>query len=328
MTRDAPSARRTLSNGLEAALRPDAHGLVLVIDGIEQSHLGVPGAPPRHASHRWMLAASIAALGARTGAVQPGGEPHPGSAELHPGRGAEPRVVSGATALHLGGGAAALHLGGGAAALPRALQHAVPGLRQRVVELEPALVDLVAEGAPLPPGIEVVVGDGRAVLERVPSPVALVTIDVFGAGSVPAAFTTVECFAAARASLAPGGTLVVNTADGPPLRFVRSQVATLQAVFAHVALISTGSTLAGARHSNLVLVASDAPLPVDDIRERVRVGPPPAAVVAGRRLARFAADTAPQPVRDATAVDSPAPVRSAYLGSASLPPSLTDPTDD
>mgnify|MGYP000362337570 FL=1 len=318
--RDAPpSVRRTLSNGLEAVLRPDAHGFVLVIDDIEQSHLGAPGAPPRHASHRWMLAASLAALGARTDALRLGGEARPG--------GGEQRLADGADA-RFDARRAAVHLGGGAAALPRALQHALPALRQRIVELEPALVDLVAEAAPLPPGIEVVVGDGRAVLERVPSPVALVTIDVFGAGSVPAGFTTVECFSAARAALVPGGTLVVNTADGPPLCFVRSQIVTLQAVFEHVALISTGSTLAGARHSNLVLVASDAPLPVDDIRERVRVGPPPAAVVAGRRLARFAADTAPEPVRDATAVDSPAPVRSAYLGSASLPPSLTDPTDD
>ncbi len=222
----------------------------------------------------------------------------------------------------------ALHLGGGAAALPRALQHALPRLRQRVVELEPGLVELVAEGAPLPEGIDVVIGDGRAVLERVASPVALVTVDVFGAGTVPAPFTTVECFAAARAALAPGGAIVVNSADGPPLRFVRTQVATLQAVFAHVALISTGSTLAGARHSNLVLVASDAALPIDAIRDRVRVGPPPAAVVHGARLARFVADTAPEPVRDATAVDSPAPVRSAYLGASSLPPSLMERIDD
>lgn len=286
------ASRRSLSNGLEAILRPDEHGLVLIIDGIEQSHLGAPGAPPRHVSHRWMLAASLAALA-----------PFPAGAE-------------------------ALHLGGGAAALPRALQHALPHLRQRVVELEPRLVELVAEGAPLPPGIEVVVGDGRAVLESVASPVALVTIDVFGAGRVPAPFTTVECFAAARAALVPGGALVVNSADGPPLRFVRSQIATLQAVFAHVALISTGSTLAGARHSNLVLVASDAPLPTERIRDGVRVGPPPAAVVDGRRLARFVADTAPAPVRDATATDSPPPVRSAYLGSAALPSSLTERIDD
>lgn len=298
-----------LSNGLEAILRPDEHGLVLVIDGIEQSHLGPPGAPPRHASHRWMLAASLAALESLDGHAGPPGAGTSGS--------------SGG-----GEGLGALHLGGGAAALPRALQHDLPHLRQRVVELEPRLVELVAEGAPLPTGIEVVVGDGRAMLERVATPVALVTVDVFGGGRVPAPFTTVECFAAARAALVPGGALVVNSADGPPLHFIRGQVATLQAVFAHVALISTGSTLAGARHSNLVLVASDAPLPTDRIRERVRLGAPPAAVVEGRRLARFVADTAPEPVRDATATASPPPVRSAYLGSASLPPSLTDPTDD
>lgn len=283
---------RTLSNGLEARLVADAHGLVLVIDGIEQSHLGPPGAPPRHVSHQWMLAASLASLPVEAGPAE------------------------------------ALHLGGGAAALPRALQHARPQLRQRIVELEPRLVELVAEGAPLPDGVDVVVGDGRAMLERVSSPVALVTVDVFGAGTVPAPFTTVECFAAARAALVPGGALVVNSADGPPLHFVRSQVATLQAVFAHVALVSTGSTLAGARHSNLVLIASDAPLPVDEIRARVRVGPPPAAVVHGARLARFIADTAPAPVRDATAVGSPAPVRSAYLGASSLPPSLIERIDD
>lgn len=304
------SSRRMLSNGLEASLRPDAHGLVLVIDGIEQSHLGPAGATPRHGSHRWMLAASLAGL-ALAGSA--------GGADARNGADAAPTA---------GEGLAALHLGGGAAALPRALQHAMPALRQRVVELEPALVELVAEGAPLPDRIEMVVADGRAALERVSQPVALVTLDVFGAGRVPAAFTTVECFAAARAALVPGGTLVVNSADGPPLGFVRGQIATLQAVFEHVALISTGSTLAGARHSNLVLVASDAPLPVDDIRERVRVGPPPAAVVHGQRLARFVADTSAQPVRDATAVDSPAPVRSAYLGSAELPPSLTERIDD
>lgn len=293
---------RMLSNGLEASLVPDEHGQTLVIDGIAQSHLGAAGAPPRHASHRWMLAAALEAL-ARTDA------------------------------------GLVLHLGGGAAALPRALQHELPQLRQRVVELEPALVDLVAEAAPLPDGIAFEVGDGRTVLERgrersqepvalepvLHERVALVAIDVFGAGRVPAPFTSVECFAAARAALLPGGTLVVNSADGPPLHFIRGQLATLRAVFAHVAIVTTGSTLAGARHSNIVLLASDAPLPLAAIRERVRRGPLPAAVLGWERLARFVADTAPEPVTDATAVDSPAPVRSAYLGSAALPPSLTEP---
>lgn len=279
---------RMLSNGLEASLVPDEHGMTLVIDGIAQSHLGAAGAPPRHASHRWMLAAALESLAdAGAGLV--------------------------------------LHLGGGAAALPRALQHELPQLRQRVVELEPALVELVAETAPLPDGVAFEIGDGRAVLERLREPVSLVAIDVFGAGRVPAAFTSAECFAAARAALLPGGTLVVNSADGPPLHFIRGQLATLRAVFEHVAIVTTGSTLAGARHSNIVLLASDAPLPLAAIRERVRGGLPPAAVLGWERLARFVADTAPEPVTDATAVDSPAPVRSAYLGSAALPPSLTEP---
>lgn len=276
---------RTLSDGFVASLEPDAHGLVLVIDGIEQSHLGAPGAPPRHASHRWMLAAALEAL---SGTRAP----------------------------------SALHLGGGALALPRAIAEARPDARQRVVELEAALVELVAEAAPPPASIQVEVGDGRAALEAVRSPVDLVAIDVFAAGRVPPPFTSVECFAAARAALLPGGALVVNSADGPPLAFLRGQLATLRSVFADVAAITTGSTLAGARHSNVVLVASDAPIPVDAIRERVRTGPPPAAALGWARLAPFVADTAPAVVTDATALGSPEPVRSAYLGGWSLPASL------
>ncbi|MCH1884117.1 fused MFS/spermidine synthase [Agrococcus sp. ARC_14] len=285
---------RMLSNGHEARLERDAHGLSLVIDGIMQSHIGDPEAPPQHASARWVLAAALEALA--------------------------------------GGGSTALHLGGGAVTLPRLLQHALPRLRQRVVELEPALVELVLEAAPLPPGIELIVGDGRAVLERVDEPVALVTTDVFGGGRVPAAFTSVEFYRAASAALQPGGMLVANSVDGPPLHFVRQQLATVRAAFAHVGLLATGSTLAGARFSNVILLASDAPLPMESIRERLRGKRPPVAALDWRRLERFVADTAPAIVTDATAVGSPALVRAAYLdpagGVASLPPSLTEPIDD
>ena len=52
-----------------------------------------------------------------------------------------------------------------------------------------------------------------------------------------------------------------------------------------------------------------------------------------RRLERFVADTAPEPVTDATAVGSPDLVRAAYLGPVAdgppaLPPSLTEPIGD
>lgn len=288
--------RRSLSNGDEARLERDEHGLALVIDGIQQSHIGPPGSAPRHASTRWVVAAALAALEASDGA-------------------------------------AALHLGGGAVTVPRLLAGARPSLRQRVIELEPALVELVQERAPLPPGILLEVGDGRAALEQVTEPVALVTTDVFGGGRVPPAFTSVEFYRAARAALQPDGVLIANSVDGPPLHFVRQQLATVRAAFAHVALIATGSTLAGARFSNVVLLASDAPLPLGAIRARLRGEQPPVAVLGWPRLERFVADTSPDPVTDATAVGSPPLVRAASLRSdsgapASLPPSLTEPIVD
>jgi spermidine synthase len=277
---------RRLSSGREARFERAEDGLVLVIDGIEQSHIAPPGAIPRHASTRWMLAAALECLAS--------------------------------------GGRRALHLGGGAATLPRLLQHELPGLTQRVVELEPALAELIRAEVPLPDGVELEVGDGRAVLEAQGQPMSIVLSDVFSGGSVPAPFTSVEFYAAARAALEPGGSLLVNSADGPPLSFVRAQLATVRAVFAHVGLISTGSTLAGARFGNVVLLASDAPLPLDAIRERLRGEAPPVAVLPWSRLERFVADAAPDPVTDATAVDSAPPARSAYLGPGALPPSLLE----
>ncbi|SDS22687.1 hypothetical protein SAMN04489719_1834 [Agrococcus carbonis] len=281
--------RRTLSSGRDAVVERDAAGWTLRVGGFVQSHVGDPAQPPRLASVRWMLAAAIEALGGRAGAT-------------------------------------ALHLGAGAATLPRALQHRDPTMRQRVVEVEPALVELVAEVDPLPHGVRLELGDGRAALEATAEPVSLIVIDVFDGGRVPAAFTTVECFHAAREALEPGGTLIVNSVDGPPAHFVRAQLATLRAVFAHVAMVTRGSTIA-VRESNIVLIASDAPLALDAIRARVQRDSPAAAAIGGARIERFIADTAPAPVTDATAVDRAEPVLARYSAPGALPASLTAPPD-
>lgn len=281
---------RMLSSGREAEIVRDAEGWTLKVGGYAQSHVGDASQPPKLTVMQWMLAAALELLGERDAG-------------------------------------AALHIGGGAVTLPRLLQHALPGMRQRVIELEPALVDLVHELAPLPDGVELVVGDGRAALATVETPVSLVVIDVFDGGRVPAPFTSLECFAAARAALEPGGALIINSVDGPPAHFVRAQLATLQAVFSHVAMVTRGSTIA-ARKSNIVLLASDAPLPIEAIGARVREGPPRAMVVGGRRLERFIADTAPEPVTDATAVDNVETPLTLFAEIGSLPASLTDPVDE
>ena len=92
----------------------------------------------------------------------------------------------------------------------------------------------------------------------------------------PVHVTTLEWLGEVRRLLRPGGAYVVNVADGKPLAFAKGQVATLQAAFPHVVLLADPSVLRGRRFANLVLAASDAPLPVDGAR---RAGPraPPVA---------------------------------------------------
>ena len=96
-----------------------------------------------------------------------------------------------------------------------------------------------------------------------------------------------------------------NVADGPPLSFARGQVATAQAVFAHVAAVAEAAIWRGRRFGNVVLLGSAAPLPVDELTRRCAGDPVPARVTAGAALTRFAAGAAV--VTDATAVDSPEP---------------------
>jgi spermidine synthase len=202
----------------------------------------------------------------------------------------------------------AVHLGGGALTLARYLAVTRPGSRQRVVEVDERLTDLVRTHLPLPRGARVRVraADARAGLAALPTAGADVVVsDVFAGARTPAHLTTVEYAAEARRVLRPGGVLTANVADGPPLRFARGQVATLEAVFRHVCLLAEPGTLRGRRFGNLVAVASDAPLPVDGLTRRCAGDPMPARVVAGEDLDRFAGTA--QPVHDADAAPSPEP---------------------
>ncbi len=80
-----------------------------------------------------------------------------------------------------------LHLGGGAWTLARYVAATRPGSTQQVVELDAALVDLVAARIPADgTGIDVLVDDARHGLERVPaSSVDLVVLDAFAGSPDP-----------------------------------------------------------------------------------------------------------------------------------------------
>jgi spermidine synthase len=213
----------------------------------------------------------------------------------------------------------AVHLGAGALTLPRYIAATRPGSRQQVIELESDLVDFVRENLPLPRGAQIRIrhGDAREVLGKLPDglrgSVDLLIIDIFSGARTPAHVTSIEFFREAVSLLAPGGIVMVNVADGPPLAFGRGQVATLSAAVEHVAVLAETQVLKGRRFGNLVLVGSNAPLPLDWLPRILAGGPHPSKAVAGTELTQFVAGASI--VTDATSVKSPPPSRSIFQSS-------------
>jgi spermidine synthase len=201
-----------------------------------------------------------------------------------------------------------VHLGGGALTLPRYVAVTRPGSRQRVVEIDQPLTDLVREHLPLPRGarIRVRADDARVGLSALHTGSQdVVLTDVFAGARTPAHLTSAEFAAEAHRVLRPGGVYAGNVADGPPLRFARAQAATLRSVFRHVCLLAEPGTLRGRRFGNLVAVASDEELPIAGYVRNCAKDPMPARVVNGEDLDRFVGSA--RPVLDADAVASPEP---------------------
>ena len=201
-----------------------------------------------------------------------------------------------------------LHLGGGGLTLPRYVAATRPGSPQRVVERDGALVDLVRRELPLPrecrPRIRV--GDARTVVESMrPASYDVMVADVFAGAVLPESLTSVEFLRAAVRLLRPGGRYLANVTDGAGCAFARGQVATHRAVLAETLLVSDAGVLRGRRYGNLVLAASDRPLPVAALTRRCAGAAFPARVVAGDALDRFVAGA--RPVTDATATGAPRP---------------------
>ena len=110
--------------------------------------------------------------------------------------------------------------------------------------------------------------------------------DAFGGVSVPWHLTTREAVRQIGRVLGRRGIYVVNLLDYGPLDFARAEVATLAAEFDHVALATETDTLtAGPRAGgNLVVIASDRPLAVDDIAGRLAARGADWGVIAGPEL--------------------------------------------
>ncbi|MEU8007437.1 fused MFS/spermidine synthase [Catellatospora sp. NPDC049111] len=189
----------------------------------------------------------------------------------------------------------AVHLGGGGFTVPRYLAATRPGSRSTVFEIDGGLVELAEQRLGLRPGpdLKAVVGDARMLLADLPDASAdLIVGDAFGDLAVPWHLTTREMMAQVRRVTGPDGVYAQNVIDGPPTRFIRAEVATVAAVFPHVALIAPRGALDGREGANFVVVASARPLPVQAIAARLAMLQEPVAVITGPELAAFTGDAA------------------------------------
>jgi len=181
-----------------------------------------------------------------------------------------------------------LHLGAAGSAFARHVEHERPGSRQLGVDLDARLLELVREWFALPrsPLLRLRADDaGRALASARDASYDVVVRDVFAGDRTPAHLVGTGFAAQARRVLRPGGILLVNCADKPPLATARREVASLAQAFGpgaaaagRLAAVAEPAILKGRRYGNLVLAA---------VREV-----PESAPADGRR------DDAPQDPRD------------------------------
>lgn len=190
-----------------------------------------------------------------------------------------------------------LHLGGGGCTLARYVAATRPASRQLVVEVDPAIVELVREAFGLRSTglLRVRVGDAREVLHGLDDErYEVVVRDAFAVDRVPAHLTTLGFVRQVRRVLTPSGVYAANLGDGSPtLHTARAEAATVGAVFRNLAVIAEPAQFRGRRYGNVVLLGSDGDLPVAALGRRLSSGAVRARMLEGDAARAFIAGSRP-----------------------------------
>jgi spermidine synthase len=208
-----------------------------------------------------------------------------------------------------------VHVGGAALTLPRYVAATRPSSAQIVLEPDAELTELVRAHLPLPrqSGIKVRAQDGRSGVAGLRDSYAdVVVLDAFAGSRVPAELTTTSFLADVRRVLADTGTLLVNVTDRGPFGYARRVLAGLTALFPHVVFSAEPATLKGRRFGNVILTASAAPLPIQEIAARAGRSPFPYRVLHGARLTQLLAGA--RPFTDEEGEPSPLPPADLLFG--------------
>ncbi|MGB7449176.1 MAG: fused MFS/spermidine synthase [Ornithinimicrobium sp.] len=185
------------------------------------------------------------------------------------------------------------HLGAGGVTFPRYVEAERPGTTSTISEIDGAVVELGFDelGVKGEENIDIRVEDARLGLEELPADSQdLVVGDAFGGVSVPFHLTTQEFMTDIQRVLAEDGTYSANLIDNPPLAFARAETATLEEVFEHVVVLAPPDVADGVAGGNLVAVASDAPIPTDEIDARLAERGSTWRTLEGEALAEWVGD--------------------------------------
>lgn len=226
-----------ISTGTTRLTRENDGSVLLDVNGVPSSHLHPDPTHLVFEYMRWMLLVIELHLAEREGAAdRPSGQ---GAAQL-------------------------AHLGGGGCSLPRAIAALHPRSRQIVVEIDALLAEQVRTWFDLPrsPQLRMRTEDALSALTAWRDDRFDVLVrDVFSGATTPSELVTMQAARHAQRVLRPGGIYLANCAAPPGTGLMADEVATLSAVFAHVAVIAEPAHLSGKRRGNCVLLASDLPLP-------------------------------------------------------------------
>ncbi len=173
-----------------------------------------------------------------------------------------------------------LHLGGGGYTFPRYLEVIYPGSVNEVVEIDPAVTDVAHEelGLPLDTSIKTYNQDARLFLiqRKTGEKYNFVIGDVFNDRSTPYHLTTLEFDKLVKANMEEDGIYLINIIDNYQRgRYMPSFVHTLQQVFNHVYLFSTGESwdkLSLSVANTFVIAATDRSLDPPDYKNCVTDG--------------------------------------------------------
>ncbi|MCL2652179.1 MAG: fused MFS/spermidine synthase [Propionibacteriaceae bacterium] len=199
-----------------------------------------------------------------------------------------------------------VHVGGAGMSLARWVAATRPHSAQIVLEPDTAITAAVREFAPLGmhSGIKVRPLDGRTGVSAMPDRYAdVVILDAFDHRQVPASLVSKEFMEDARRVLASGGLLAVNLIDAHPHDWSKRVVATISAVFAATGLLAEPSALKAHRVTNLVIGASQSPLPVEALTRRAAGASFPCTFMHDDTLSRWTGGA--KPFTDADATPSP-----------------------